>query len=924
MQESRASLKMQIQNPGGLRLRTIMLIVVCTPVIVYGAVMSVLLLGAREQFRDDYADALLAQSLAATTRETESGLQPARRGLRLLRDAVATGTLHTPGPEAVPLLRSLVAAGPPVAGIRLVYPGDAWMEMLADMDGGIRARWKVRGGAAAQARRYTDAGGETVEEATPVALAAWTEADWYIGAIDALQGRSDQNLTGSPDLHWSIPDADFLTASVAVPGDHGAPVVIAIDLSLTHLDRRLARLGGDNGSESGVFTKDGTLLCASRAADTTAVTALSAAHARWVDDPQLTDARFAAAQGTGHARFTALALTDTIALHLGTLLPPDAATAPLYPLRDGIVVLTAGMLGLGALLALLTAWALARPIHAFVQQALRLDPFRVGSSPWPQTRVREFNALTAGFDLLAREARDLQHAARTPTAKPAPAPAAIPDAPEEPAAKADAPETVGTAPPEVDGSAPAPETTARQEDPAPSPMFLQALQSARKGVRMAKENNEALLRDLAAMQEQMDARESDLAELLDLLHATHTQHDAALDRVVAAHKGIAVSLWVGPAEDTTLHRRLRAGAGATPGTDTLTSHTAPFFFSALQEDPVLAVANAQDDPRVREVASKHTQAFLAIQLEAGIIVVEDMQSVRRWRPEEILFFHALAGELLRSPVPDTETTPVIPTGELEEFERPFTEAPFTPFPDADGERYRRLIDSAGMVFFATDGKGRVSYANPNAESALDGVAEHWLGRPLKEILPGDAAAFEHALHDTIHGTVLSVVEGNKGTGGRWRFAFAPLYDEDGEPQGATVCGVMLPPAAATEATPVHTQSEADRIAALPGAVLWSVDTIGCLTFVAPSVESLYGYTPRELKGRPLTALSGEEQGQHDLDQLSRLMDGLPCRGYATLHRRKDGALIDVLVYGALLHDAEGHVQGAAGVVVPAPGDAANE
>jgi PAS domain S-box-containing protein len=86
--------------------------------------------------------------------------------------------------------------------------------------------------------------------------------------------------------------------------------------------------------------------------------------------------------------------------------------------------------------------------------------------------------------------------------------------------------------------------------------------------------------------------------------------------------------------------------------------------------------------------------------------------------------------------------------------------------------------------------------------------------------------------------------------------------------------------------------------------------------VNPAVQRIYGYTPKELIGQPLTMLGWENQGQRDLDRLYRLLAGTPCAGYHTLHRTKDGRCLRIAVTAEARRDEQGRVNGALGFATP--------
>jgi PAS domain S-box-containing protein len=78
-----------------------------------------------------------------------------------------------------------------------------------------------------------------------------------------------------------------------------------------------------------------------------------------------------------------------------------------------------------------------------------------------------------------------------------------------------------------------------------------------------------------------------------------------------------------------------------------------------------------------------------------------------------------------------------------------------------------------------------------------------------------------------------------------------------------------------------------------------------------AAEKLFGYTPEETIGQPISIVSPIEQRDEGLELLARISRGEPIRHYDTVRIAKDGRRIDVSLGVSPIKDAEGKVVGAA-------------
>lgn len=360
------------------------------------------------------------------------------------------------------------------------------------------------------------------------------------------------------------------------------------------------------------------------------------------------------------------------------------------------------------------------------------------------------------------------------------------------------------------------------------------------------------------------------------------------------------------------------------------------LFLSFEAEPLLAVKDLRQDPRTKLLCSLHpglgsagSMLFVPVchpDQPRGLLVFSRKDASVPWEEDEKSFALAcshLAGHVLRSrsdalnqrislqaKMYDRDLLEFASGGEDEEGL-------------GDAPLYRGMIESAGCIVWALNSEGRITFVNPAAEAAYGYAATEMLGRSIAEFCrPGSGKADLEALrlmsddlpfyaYQTEHvredgrPMVLSVT-------------LAPLQDGAGESVGTV--GVAF------DRTKFH-QKEAgarkvdasyrDLVENLPDLV-WSVDTIGRITFVSEAVRRIYGFAPEELLGRPLTMLADEKQGRADLERLSVLLETEECAGYTTKHIRKDGRTVALFILARVRRDSDGRVTGAVGFAAEVP------
>jgi PAS domain S-box-containing protein len=112
---------------------------------------------------------------------------------------------------------------------------------------------------------------------------------------------------------------------------------------------------------------------------------------------------------------------------------------------------------------------------------------------------------------------------------------------------------------------------------------------------------------------------------------------------------------------------------------------------------------------------------------------------------------------------------------------------------------------------------------------------------------------------------------------------------------------------------VLTLADAQRFAAI---IQFSDDAIitkdlnGIITSWNPGAERIFGYSPEEVIGKPVTILMPPERHDEEAVILARIRRGERVEHYETVRRRKEGSLIDISLTVSPIKDEEGVVVGA--------------
>jgi PAS domain S-box-containing protein len=92
--------------------------------------------------------------------------------------------------------------------------------------------------------------------------------------------------------------------------------------------------------------------------------------------------------------------------------------------------------------------------------------------------------------------------------------------------------------------------------------------------------------------------------------------------------------------------------------------------------------------------------------------------------------------------------------------------------------------------------------------------------------------------------------------------------------------------------------------------IYSKTLDGCIVTWNPAAERIFGYSSREIAGRPGRILVPADRHDEEPEILARVGRGEYVEHYETVRQRKDGRLVDVSLTVSPIADAEGRIVGA--------------
>lgn len=400
-------------------------------VLLGGAIMVTTFFGERHTVRT-LSRALIAQTLEQTTERLHGLFEPIERGLLLLRAWIASGLVDLDDPIAlnrvlVPMMRrsprvsSLLVADGRGREHMLLRTGDRWRSRQTRRDQwGIETRWL----------EWTDA------DPTPSVSSRALDYDprtrpWYQGAIaQRARVRAAGREEEAALVHWTAPYTFFpssdpgITASVSVDRGDGRDYVVGFDVLLNDVSRFTTSLRVSEHGMVIVLTDDNRVIGLPSgflfSTPETRRAAFLKAPAE-LGIPVVADAMRGLSlrrDAAGPARFRSggqpwwgemrpFNLASGRRLAVAVVVPESDFLGGLRTFRIWIVLITASVLGLALLLAVLFARRFSRPVEALVQQSDRMSRGDLGPGAPVESSVAEIRRLASAHEQMRRALRTL-------------------------------------------------------------------------------------------------------------------------------------------------------------------------------------------------------------------------------------------------------------------------------------------------------------------------------------------------------------------------------------------------------------------------------------------------------------------------------------------------------------------------------------
>ena len=235
------------------------------------------------------------------------------------------------------------------------------------------------------------------------------------------------------------------------------------------------------------------------------------------------------------------------------------------------------------------------------------------------------------------------------------------------------------------------------------------------------------------------------------------------------------------------------------------------------------------------------------------------------------------------------------------------------------EWLRITLSSIGDAVICTDADGRVTFMNGVAEVLTAWTQAEAIGRPLPEVFhivnertrepvenPALRALREGATVGLANHTLLIARDGTERPVDD---SAAPIRDDFGTPVGAVLVF-----------RDVSDRQDAEEAQARLAAIVESSDDAivsktldGVIRSWNAGAERLFGYTPHEVIGRPITIIIPPERLDEEHEILARIARGERVDHFETVRISKQGRRIDISLTVSPVRDSAGRIVGASKV-----------
>jgi PAS domain S-box-containing protein len=217
------------------------------------------------------------------------------------------------------------------------------------------------------------------------------------------------------------------------------------------------------------------------------------------------------------------------------------------------------------------------------------------------------------------------------------------------------------------------------------------------------------------------------------------------------------------------------------------------------------------------------------------------------------------------------------------------------------QRYRNLAESLSEIVWTENANGEVDYINPHAfRYAGLGEAREWSGAIHSEDLP--------RLRACASGETDIELRIRRAADGEYRWHLARIARPPDESGRMRLLGTAID---------IHDRKRAELTKELLASIVESssdaivgLDLEGRITSWNRAAERLFGYSPGQAIGRPVSILQSSESEVGTDEMLSRVAAGETVESQETIRATADGRELSVLISWSPIRDEAGRITGA--------------
>ena len=207
-----------------------------------------------------------------------------------------------------------------------------------------------------------------------------------------------------------------------------------------------------------------------------------------------------------------------------------------------------------------------------------------------------------------------------------------------------------------------------------------------------------------------------------------------------------------------------------------------------------------------------------------------------------------------------------------------------------------IVESSDDAILSEDLDGIIRTWNPGAKRLFGYTAEEVIGKPITLLIPMDRHDEESDILSRIRrGECIdhyeTVRQRKDGSLVEISVTVSPIKNAEGRIIGASKIGRDITERKRSE----QVEKRFASIVESSDDAIVSKDLDGIINTWNPGAERLFGYTAKEIIGKPITLLIPTDRHGEESDILSRIRRGECVDHYETVRQRKDGSLVEISV-----------------------------